>query len=197
MDLRYIIDTAGGILTNTQVTWRTLSKNNESIVDVYRNYFLPILIIPVIGKFVGFSLVGYSLPYTNAVVHVPFKQGVNELLLTYFLVVIFVYFFAYILKKSIERLGFVISLNNSFKLAAFSSTPLCLSGMLFLFPGFSQLVIFGAAYAIYLFYQGVIEIVDESGNKAISIVVVAIGVILSFWISLELLLNSFVRSIPG
>lgn len=195
--LNFIIHHAGGILTNTQVSWRTIAHDTNSILDVYRKYVLPMVALPLICKFIGFSLVGYTLPYTNSIIRIPLEQGLKDGLATYVLVLVFFYIFALINKKAIEKHNLTISLNRSFKLVAFSSTPVCLAGILFLFPGFSQLVIFGAAYAIYLFYQGIVEIVDESGNKAITIIVAAIGVVLLFWISLELLLNEFVRSFPA
>ncbi|KAA3616068.1 MAG: YIP1 family protein [Calditrichaeota bacterium] len=196
MEINYIVENASGILTNTQITWQSIFKSEDKISEIYTNYLLPILLLPVIGKFIGFTLVGYSLPHTNSMIRTPFMDGLKELVLSYGIIIIFIYVLALLMKHIIRKFEINIELNQSFKLVAFSTTPVCLAGILFVFPGFSQLVIFGAAYAIYILYQGVIEIVDEAGNKALTITVVASGVVIIFWIGLEIVLNEFVRSFP-
>lgn len=196
MDLNYIIKRAVGILTDTQATWQVIYKSEYGIVEIYKKYLMPILVIPVIGKFIGFTLIGYALPYTNTIIRMELMPGLREMILTYFLILSFLYVLAVVLIQIMKKFEINAETDQIFKLLSFSATPICLAGVLFVFPGFSQLVIFGAAYAIYIFYQGILEFVDEEDNQAITITVVASGVVILFWISLEIFLNQFVRIAP-
>ena len=196
MDFNYIIERAVGILTDTQATWQAVYRSDAGIAASYKKYLMPILLIPVLGKFIGFTLIGYTLPYTNTIIRTDMLPGLREMVLSYFLILGFIYLLTLILIQIMQKFEIVAERNKVFKLLSFSATPICLAGVLFVFPGFSQLVIFGAAYAIYIFYQGILEFVDETGNQAITMTVVASGVVVFFWISLEIFLNQFVRSAP-
>ncbi len=196
MDLNYIINHAMGILTDTQATWQLIYRDKAGIAQIYTKYLMPILLIPIIGKFIGFSLIGYTLPYTNSIIRTEIPNGLREMALSYLFILGFLYLFTLILIQIMKKFEINAERVQVFKLLSFSATPICLAGVLFVFPGFSQLVIFGAAYAIYIFYQGVIEFVEEAGNQAITMTVVASGVVVLFWISLEIMLNAFIRSTP-
>jgi hypothetical protein len=129
-----------------------------------------------IASFIGFSLVGVSLPVGGSY-RVSIASGIASAVVQYGLTLASVYVLALVIDALAPTFSGEKNLNQAFKLAAYSYTPGWLAGIFTLIPALGALGIVGL-YGIYLLYVGLPILMkspkEKSAGYTLAVIIAAI-----------------------
>jgi len=143
------------ILLSPKTEWETIDKENKPQNKVLTSYLLLLAAIPAVVALLGYFFYGIFS-------YMPFGlclgTGFKVAMMMYITVVGGVYLTALGTNLLAEKFGSVKNFNKAFSLAAHAWTPLCVAGILLIYPVpflFWLWVIVGVLYALYLLYSGI------------------------------------------
>jgi hypothetical protein len=168
---------AMAILTKPAAEWRTVSAEPATVEGLLREYAAPLAAIPAIAQFIGFSLIGITVPFGGAI-----RIGIVRSFANAVVGWVFALVGAWIAAVVIEKLAPTFQSRGStaqaLKLVVYSMTPVWIAGVLNLVPVLAVLVIIAALYAVYLFYMGLSPVMSTPSEKVIPYMVVSAIVII-------------------
>ena len=169
---------AVAILTKPADEWRTIASEPATVEGLMRGYAGPLAAIPAIAQFIGFSLIGITVPVFGGAIRIGIVQSFASAVVAW----VFALVGAWIAALMIEKLAptFRSSGNTAqvLKLVVYSMTPVWVAGVLYLVPALGALVIIAALYAVYLFYLGLPPVMSTPSDKVIPYMVVSALVII-------------------
>nr|PZN38350.1 MAG: YIP1 family protein [Pseudomonadota bacterium] len=173
------------IIVTPRTEWSVIAAEGGTVGAIYRNYVVPLALIPAICSFVGMAVLGFSLGADH--MRVPFFSGLIMAALQFGLGLLIVYLIALVIDALAPRFDGRKGMLPAFKLAAYSYTPAWLTGIFLLVPVLGFLSILGL-YGIYLLYVGAPRLMAIPEGKAglFTTAVVVIALIMSFVLSLVL-----------
>jgi len=178
-----LVDRARNIIVTPRTEWPVIAAEGGTVGDIYRNYVVPLALIPAVCGFIGMSVLGFSMGEGR--MRMPFFSGLVMAALQFGLGLLIVYLVALVIDALAPRFGGRKGMLPAFKLAAYSYTPAWLTGVFLLVPVLGFLAILGL-YGIYLLYVGAPRLMGVAESKAglFTAVVVLIALVMSFILSL-------------
>lgn len=176
IDFQFIMTRAKDVILNPRGSWQTIKNESLGIKDVYMRYLVVMAAIPVVFRFIKFSIIGYSIPFIDRSLRAPFFSGLLQAIVFYLLSLLGVYIFALVLEKLAPKFEGQVDLNSAFKLVAFAMTPSLLAGIFYVLPiTLAALLQFLAGcYGIYLGYLGICELTTVPSSKRILYYIISI-----------------------
>jgi len=170
-----IVSKVKNILLSPKTEWEAIDKENSPHTKVLTNYLLKVAAIPAVVSFLGYIFYGIfgSLPFGYA-----FGMGFKVAIMMYLTVVGGVYLTALVATLLAENFGSVKDFNKSFSLAAYGWTPLCVAGVLLIYPVpflFWLWVIVGILYGIILIYNGIRPLLKTPLEQLTPYVAICVG----------------------
>ncbi len=174
-----IVDRAKNIVLTPRTEWAVIDTEPTTINDIYKNYVIPLSLIPVIAGFIGTSIIGISVPGLG-VVRTSFFAGLISAILQFGFSLALVYVLALIIDALASTFGGQKNTLAAFKVAAYSMTPSWLAGVFAIIPSISSLSVLGL-YGIYVLYLGLPRLMRTPENRALgyTAVVVIAAIVLS------------------
>jgi hypothetical protein len=144
--IKAVADRALAVLTGPNTIWNTLKGESASIKEIYLNYLVVMAAIPAICGFLGSVFLG-----------LPFFSSLIAHIVMYPLLLASVYVCAMVFEKLASTFEGTASRLDTFKLAAYSTTPAYVAGFFSLVPNtlFGLLGALVSLYSLYLLYLGV------------------------------------------
>lgn len=165
------------ILTKPAEEWRTIAAGPATVESLMRGYAAPLAAIPAVCQFIGYSLVGVTVPLFGTV-----RIGIGRSLANAIVSWVFALVGAYVAAVVIEKLAPTFQSRGNtvqaLKLVVYSMTPVWIAGVLNLVPLLAVLGIIAALYAVYLFYLGLPPVMATPADKVIPYMVVSALVII-------------------
>ena len=166
------------ILLQPAREWPVIEKEPQTVGQLYLSYIVPMAAIGPVASIIGLSIFGISLPLGGSY-RLPLTNALWHALTTFVLSLGGTYMLALIIDAVAPNfLGTKNSL-QALKLAAYTSTPAWLVGVLNLIPMLAFLHILGF-YGLYLLYLGLPVMMKAPQDKALvytGVVIVAAIVI--------------------
>ena len=166
-----LVQRAKNIVLTPQSEWQAIAVETTTTADLYKGYIAPLAAVGVIAAFVGFTLIGVSIPFMGAHRMSPLS-GLSSGLVSYVLMLVGVYVLSLIIDALAPTFGGEKNQTQALKLAAYSYTPAWVAGVLQILPVLSILVMLGSLYGIYLLYLGLPVLMKSPKEKAIPYTVV-------------------------
>src|SRR5690625_4036659 len=154
MDTQHLIDRAKGIILNPREEWQRIKEEQKSIRELLLYYALPLIVLSVLTGLIG-----------NGSLHVAFYQSITPLLA---LVIA-----AYVINELAEKFNATRNLNNAFKLVVYAATPALLAAIIANLSFLLGWVSLFGLYGIYLFWIGIIPMMDTPRDKRLGYVIAA------------------------
>ena len=167
-----VVDRAKNIVLTPSTEWAALDEEPTRIDDLYKEYVVPLALIPVVADFIGAAIIGVSVPGVG-VVRTGFFSGLLGAILQFGLSLAFVYALALIIAALAPTFGGYPNKFSAFKLAAYSMTPIWLAGIFGLIPSISFLSLLGL-YGIYVLYLGLPRLMRAPKDKALAYTAVVV-----------------------
>lgn len=142
-----------------------------------RGYGAPLAAVPAIAQFIGFTLVGVTVPFAGTV-RIGVARACANAVASWVLALVGAWIAAVVIEKLAPNFQSTGNTAQALKLVVYSMTPIWVAGVLNLVPGLGVLVIVAALYAIYLFYLGLPPVMSTPSDKVIPYMVVSALVII-------------------
>jgi sterol desaturase/sphingolipid hydroxylase (fatty acid hydroxylase superfamily) len=161
-----------GILLSPKQEWQTISKETTVIPELYKTYVVILAAIGPVASIIGMSLVGISIPFAGSF-RVSIFTSISSAIVHYILTLIGVYVLALIIDALAPTFSGQKSLNQAFKVAAYSYTPGWVVGVVGIIPSLSPLMILGL-YGLYLLYLGLPVLMESPQEKSLGYTITVI-----------------------
>ncbi|MGA2463147.1 MAG: Yip1 family protein [Thermodesulfobacteriota bacterium] len=161
-----------GILLSPKQEWQTISKETTVIPELYKTYVVILAAIGPVASIIGMSLVGISIPFVGSF-RVSIFTSISSAIVHYILTLVGVYVLALIIDALAPTFSGQKSLNQAFKVAAYSYTPGWVVGVVGIIPSLSPLMILGL-YGLYLLYLGLPVLMESPQEKSLGYTIAVI-----------------------
>jgi hypothetical protein len=145
------------ILLTPHSEWPVTAQEKGEASRLFIHYVAILALIPAVARFIGASLIGG---------YAPIASGLAGALVTYLSGFAIVYGLALIIDALAPRFGAQKNFPGALKLAVYSYTPVWLTGIFWLVPGLSFLVILGL-HGVYLLWAGLPMLMRAPAEKAL------------------------------
>jgi len=174
------------ILKQPAAEWPVIAAEPGDVASLLQGYAAPLAAIPAVCRWIGFSVIGVSVPFVGT-----FRVGIVRGLANAIVYWVFALVGAYIAALVIEKLAPTFKSSGStldaLKLVVYASTPVWVAGVLNLIPALSVLIIIAALYAIYVFYLGLPHLMHTPADQVIPYMVVSALVMIVITVCLAVL----------
>jgi len=176
-----LVERVKNILLQPKSEWEVIAGESTSVAELYTGYILLLAAIGPLASSVGMSLVGIHMPFMDTF-RVPLGGAIASALTNYVLTLAGVFVVALIIDALAPAFGGEKNQAQALKVAAYSSTPSWLAGVVLLVPMLGIVGLLAALYGLYLLYLGLPRLMKAPQEKAAAytavVVVVAVVVMM-------------------
>ncbi len=175
-----LVERVKNILLSPKTEWPTIAGETTDVKTLYTSYVMILAAIPAVAGFIGYSIVGASIPTVGSY-RVPIGSGLAGAIVQYGLSLVGVYVMALIIDALAPSFGGEKNLNQALKTTAYSYTAAWVASIFLIIPGLGILYIVGV-YSFYLLYLGLPVTMKAPQEKAVGYTAVAVicGIVLMF-----------------
>jgi hypothetical protein len=139
-------------------------------------YIAVLAAIPSVSGLIGFSIIGVGVPGIGTV-RQPVVPGILGAVFAFLVSFALIYLLAVLVNLFAGRFGAMKNASSALKVAAFSYTPVWITGVFLLVPGLRFLTVFGL-YGAYLLWRGLPLVMktpeDKVASYALTIIICAV-----------------------
>lgn len=154
------------ILKDPKSEWPIIAAEPTTTEKLYSSYIVPLAAIPAIANFIGYSIVGQSLPFVGTV-RVGIIRGLVSAFVSYVVSLVLVYVAAMIVDWLASKFESTPNRLEALKLVAYSYTAAWVAGIVMVIPALAILGVLGGLYSIYLFYIGLPVMMKTPESKVV------------------------------
>jgi hypothetical protein len=179
-----LVDRVKNILVTPKTEWDVIAAESTPTAGLITGYVLPLAAIAALASFIGYSLVGTSLPFVGTY-RMSIGWGLGIAVWHIIAAVIAVFVLGFIIDALAPTFGGTKNNAQALKVAVYAYTPAWVAGILNILPALGVLAILGALYAIYLLYLGRPRLMKNpeeksAGYTAVTVICgIVVGVIIS------------------
>ncbi len=183
------------ILKDPKREWPVIAAEPTTTEKLYGSYIVPLAAIPAIATFIGYSIVGLSLPFVGTV-RVGIIRGLVSAFVSYVVSLVLVYVAAMVIDWLAPKFESTPNQIQALKLVAYSYTAAWVAGVVMVIPALAMLGVLGGLYSIYLFYVGLPVMMKTPESKVVpymavsAVSVIVMGIILA-------MITAAVTGMPG
>ncbi|MBM4314609.1 MAG: YIP1 family protein [Deltaproteobacteria bacterium] len=167
-----IVDRIKKILLQPKSEWGVIAAETTATSELYRSYIMPLAAIGPVASVIGMSIIGISVPFAGTF-RIPITNAIGSAVVQYVFGLIGVYILALIIDLLAPKFAGEKSMNQAFKLAAYSFTAGWLSGIFVVIPTLSILSILGL-YSLYLLHTGIPVLMKAPKEKSLGYTVAVV-----------------------
>jgi hypothetical protein len=145
------IERAKKIMLSPKTEWQVIDTEETTASKLLTTYLVVLALIPAIGWFIGYGLVGYNI----LGVHLgSVSAGIRQAVISYVGTIASAYITAYIITMLAGKFQSKSDFNKAFQLVVYSYTPMFLAGALYIIPSLGTLAGIVGLYGLYIFVSG-------------------------------------------
>src|SRR5947209_11260345 len=148
-----LVSRTKNILLSPKQEWQVIDDEATSVGGLYIGYIVPLAAIGPVASSIGMVIFGISVPVLGAY-RVPIDAAVRQGIAQYVMALVGVFVLALIIDKLAPYFRVEENRYQALKVAAYSSTPVWVMGIVGLIPALSILRLLGLFYSLYLLYLG-------------------------------------------
>ena len=178
-----LVDRTKSILLSPQQEWQVIDDEETSIGGLVTGYVVPLAAIGPVASLIGMEIFGISVPSVGTF-RVPIGAALRQGIAQYVMALVGVFVLALIIDKLAPYFRVEENRYQALKVAAYSSTPVWVMGIVGLIPALSILRLLGLFYSLYLLYLGLPTLMRVPQHKVMgyTVVVIMCAVVLFFLI---------------
>ncbi len=178
-----LVDRTKSILLSPQQEWQAIDEEETSIGGLVTGYIVPLAAIGPVASLIGMEIFGISVPSVGTF-RVPIGAALRQGIAQYVMALVGVFVLALIIDKLAPYFRVEENRYQALKVAAYSSTPVWVMGIVGLIPALSILRLLGLFYSLYLLYLGLPTLMRVPQHKVMgyTVVVIMCAVVLFFLI---------------
>jgi hypothetical protein len=150
-----LIDRVRNILLTPKTEWPVIAAEPATTSELFTRYVMILAALPVVAGFIKGSLIGTSIPFTDATVRVGIGIGLVGAVVQYGLSLLAVYVLSLVIDALAPSFGAQKDRMQALKTVAYTYTASWIAGLAMLLPWIGVLVaLAGGVYSVYLLYLG-------------------------------------------
>ncbi len=151
------------ILTSPKTEWNIIASEETTARDVLKSYLIFVALIPAIGSFIGYGVIGYKnmLGVDTSLI----SNGVRHALISFVGIIAGTYITAQVLNRLAGKFNSAANFDKAFQLVAYSYSPMCIAGVLYIFPSLGSIAGIISMYGLYIFYLGITPMMKTPEEK--------------------------------
>lgn len=179
------VERAKNMMLKPRQEWLVVEPEPTTAQQLYKRYIAPLAAIGPICSFIGFSVIGMTVPLVGHY-RTPIGAGIGQAILSFVLALVGVFIVSLIINALAPSFDGQKDQRQALKVAAYSYTPSYLAGFLALIPALSLLGILLSLYGLYLLYHGLATVMKSPPQKTLGYTVVVVicaivlGMLLAF-----------------
>lgn len=167
------VERAKNILLRPKQEWLVIEPEATDTPTLYKKYIAPLAAIGPVCAFIGFSVIGMSVPLLGTY-RTPIGAGIGQAITSFVFALIVVYLISLIVNALAPTFGAQKSQRQALKVAAYSLTPSWIAGFLLLIPALAMLGVLLSLYGLYLLYHGLMTVMKAPREKTLGYTVVVV-----------------------
>ena len=207
------------ILFNPKEEWTIIEAENAPHAKVFAGYLLILALIPAVAIFISYwwnwhsacseAIAKISANYgggsgpglaeisARIKAQYPFdaKLGIINSVQSLVIILGGAYISATLINAFSEQFGSSKDLNRTFSLVAYSFTPMCVAGILYIYSPLASLVQYVGLYGLYPLYIGIEPQLKPAENKKILCFIISLIVVIVVWVILSKIVQEISYSI--
>jgi energy-converting hydrogenase Eha subunit A len=176
-----IFSRAWGLFTESTKEWEQIRKEETTLASLFAGYVLPVAAVPTFAGMLGQLIFGERMP-EGGVRRPEFITALIGAIVACLAVVALVYLVGLLINLIAEQFDGDRHEMNAFKVAAYSPTPVLVTGLAAIYPGLWWVALFGVAGSAYLMYRGLPILMrspqDRAAGYATTVMIVALILLL-------------------
>jgi hypothetical protein len=176
-----IFSRAWGLFTEPSKEWEQIRKEDTSLASLFAGYVLPVAAVPTFAGMLGQLIFGERMP-EGGVRRPEFLTALIGAIVACLSVVALVYLVGLLINLIAEQFDGDRHEMNAFKMAAYSPTPVLVTGLAAIYPGLWWVALFGVAASAFLMYRGLPILMrspqDRAAGYATTVMIVALILLL-------------------
>ncbi|UCE39979.1 MAG: YIP1 family protein [Candidatus Aminicenantes bacterium] len=185
-----IVSRVQQLILKPKEEWIKIKEEKITIAELFTSYAMILLAIPAVAQFIGWILIGRSIPFVGRI-RVGIGTGFLRAILFYVLTLVSVYVFGIIINALAPTFASKSDATAAMKLAVYSMTPAWVAGVLYIIPSLQILVILASFYGIYIMYLGFMcPMMDTPKDKVITYMIVSLIVAVVVWVVVAVILGA-------
>lgn len=180
------------ILKNPKGEWPVIAAEPTTTEKLYSSYIAPLAAIPAIASFIGYSIVGLSLPFVGTV-RTGIIRGLINAFVSYVMSLVAVYLAALVVDRLAPKFESTPNQIQALKLVAYAYTAAWVAGVVLVIPALVMLSVLGGLYSIYLFYIGLPVMMKTPPSRVVPYMVVSAVVV----ILISIVIGMFTAAVTG
>lgn len=185
-----IIERAKKIIIEPKNEWLIINQEEISQSQLIVTYLIPLTLIPAVASFIGFGLVGISIPFAGTYSSV--SWGIKQAIISLLSIVGGAIISAYIIDLLAPSFGAVKNINKALQLVVYSYTPTMIAGIFLIAPSLSIISTLAGIYGLYLLYLGIQPLMQAPNEKALSYFIVSLIAMVFVFVVLTAILASII-----
>jgi len=154
------------ILTDPLAEWARIEKEPDDLAELLLGYVALLALIPAVFGFIAVCFVGAVVP-DKGLLHAPISDGLFGAILGYVLSFVTVALLALFIDLLAPQFDGRRDFASAFRLAAYSYTPVWLTGIFLLLPGLRFLTLTGF-YGAYVLLAGLPRLMKSPPSKSVA-----------------------------
>ncbi|MGI9046470.1 MAG: Yip1 family protein [Burkholderiales bacterium] len=167
------VERAKNILLKPKQEWLVIEPETTSTQTLYKKYIAPLAAIGPLCAFIGFSVIGMSVPLLGTY-RTPIGAGIGQAIASFAFALVAVYLISLIINALAPTFGARKDQGQALKVAAYSLTPSWVAGFLLLIPALGMLGVLLSLYGLYLLYHGLMTVMKAPREKTLGYTVVVV-----------------------
>ncbi len=185
-----IIERAKKIIIEPKNEWLIINQEEISQSQLIVTYLIPLALIPAVASFIGFGLVGISIPFAGTYSSV--SWGIKQAIISLLSIVGGAIISAYIIDLLAPSFGAVKNINKALQLVVYSYTPTMIAGIFLIAPSLSIISTLAGIYGLYLLYLGIQPLMQAPNEKTLSYFIVSLIAMVFVFVVLTAILASII-----
>lgn len=187
-----IIDRVKNILLTPKKEWVAIESESYPWVKLLTLYLIPLALIPAIGSFIGYGLIGHSVLGFH--IGGTLSWGIRQAAISFCSSVGGVLITAFILNLLAEQFGAKKNFDRAFALVAYSYTPVYVAGILYILPSLSVIAMLAGLYGLYILYTGLQPVMKTPPEKVTVYFIVGLVCVIVVSVVLAALLGAILTA---
>ena len=144
-----LVDRVKNILLSPRTEWPVIDAEPATVASLYTGYIMPLAAIPVVCQAIGFSLIGYSIPFVGGHYKTPIVTALISAAVMYCFTLIGVFIISLVVDALAPSFGGTKNQVQALKVVAYSYTASWVGGILSLIPALSVIgILFGSVQSL-------------------------------------------------
>lgn len=185
-----IFERAKKIIIEPKNEWLVINDEETGPSQLLLTYLIPLSLIPAVASFIGFGLVGISVPFAGT--YSSISWGIKQAIISLLSTVGGAFISAYVIDMLALSFGAVKNYNKAFQLVVYSYTPTMLAGIFLIAPSISILSTLAGIYGLYLLYLGIQPLMKSTNEKILSYFIVSLIAMVLVFVVISAILASII-----